>query len=221
MIELSQVSKAHGTRAVLDRFDLKIHEGECVVLSGPSGCGKTTILRLIAGFIAPDHGSVSVNASLASHDGRILLPPEKRALGYVFQDLALWPHMTVFENIEFPLKAQGVSPDMRASRVGEMMSLVELDPFGKTYPSSLSGGEQQRVAIARALIARPAAVLMDEPLSNLDEDLRRTLCDRILALHEKLAFALVYVTHNRDEIKQLNGRTISLGSSKSKAKAEL
>jgi iron(III) transport system ATP-binding protein len=221
MIELSQVTIAHGTRLVLDKLDIKLDSGERVVLSGPSGCGKTTTLRLIAGFIAPDQGSVFVNEQLASRDGRILVPPEKRALGYVFQDLALWPHMTVFENIAFPLRAQGVSREVRSARVGEMMSLVQLESFGKAYPSSLSGGEQQRVAIARALIAQPAALLMDEPLSNLDEDLRRSLCDRILNLHEKLAFALVYVTHNRDEIQQLNGRTIVLGNSKAKPNAEL
>ncbi len=162
MIELAQVTKAHGTRVVLDAFDLVIGKGERVVLSGPSGCGKTTILRLVAGFLTPDQGSIWINAQLASRDGRILIPPEKRALGYVFQDLALWPHMTVFDNIAFPLQAQGVPR---------------------------------------------------EPLSNLDEDLRRSLCDRILELHKKLAFTLVYVTHSGDEIRQLDARTIQLGKS--------
>ncbi len=221
MIELAQVTKAHGTRLILDGLDLKISARERVVLSGPSGCGKTTILRLIAGFIAPDQGSVSVNSQLASRDGRILVPPEMRALGYVFQDLALWPHMTVFENVEFPLKAQGVSREERTRRVGVMMSMVQLDSFGSAYPSNLSGGEQQRVAIARALIAQPAVLLMDEPLSNLDEDLRRSLCDRILDLHKKLAFALVFVTHSREEIRQLDGRTILLGNSKTRNDTEL
>jgi len=178
-------------------------------------------LRLIAGFIAPDQGNVSINGNLASSDGRILVLPEKRELGYVFQDLALWPHMTVFENVEFPLKAKSLSLDERRSRVADMMSLVQLDAFGRLYPSSLSGGEQQRVAIARALVARPAALLMDEPLSNLDDGLRKTLCDQILDLHEKLAFALVYVTHSQDEIRQLGGRTVLLGNSKAKPDAEL
>lgn len=214
MIELSQVTIAHGTRLVLDKLDVNIDTGERVVLSGPSGCGKTTILRLIAGFIAPDQGSVSINEQLASREGRILVPPEKRALGYVFQDLALWPHMTVFENIEFPLKAQRVSREERSGRTGEMMSLVQLNSFGEAYPSSLSGGEQQRVAIARALIANPTALLMDEPLSNLDEELRTSICDRIFELHKKLAFTLVYVTHRRDEIRQLDARTIQLRGSK-------
>jgi iron(III) transport system ATP-binding protein len=211
MIELSQVTKAYGTRVVLDAFDLVINAGERVVLAGPSGCGKTTVLRVIAGFIPPDRGRVSLNAKLASRDRQILIPPEERSLGYVFQDLALWPHMTVFENIEFPLKAQGLPREQRSVRVGEMMSLVQLNSFGEAHPSTLSGGEQQRVAIARALIARPTALLMDEPLSNLDEDLRTSLCDRILELHKQLAFTLVYVTHSRDEIRQLDARSIWLG----------
>jgi ABC-type Fe3+/spermidine/putrescine transport system ATPase subunit len=221
MIEFAKVTKSHGSRLVLDAFDLNVGAGERVVLSGPSGCGKTTILRLIAGFIAPDAGRVSLAGKVASQDGRILVPPERRALGYVFQDLALWPHMSVFENVEFPLKVQGLSSEERSHRVGAMLSMVQLDSLGKAYPSTLSGGEQQRVAIARALIARPAALLMDEPLSNLDDGLRKALCDRILALHQKLAFALVYVTHSRDEIRQLDARTVLLGGSKAKPDADL
>ncbi|MBI2685548.1 MAG: ABC transporter ATP-binding protein [Acidobacteria bacterium] len=221
MIELAQVTKSHGLRLVLDGFDLTIRSGERVVLSGPSGCGKTTVLRLIAGLLAPDQGTVSLNGQLASRDGRILIPPERRAIGYVFQDLALWPHLTVLENVEFPLKARGVDQKARSSQVSEMLSLVQLQSFAQAYPSSLSGGEQQRVAIARALVARPSFVLMDEPLSNLDEDLRTSLGNCILDLHKRLAFALVYVTHNRDEILQFDGRTIWLGKSKPKANAEL
>lgn len=211
MIEFTQVSKAHGARLVLQDFNLKVDPGERVILHGPSGCGKTTILRLIAGFLAPDRGAISLSGQIASRDGRILLPPEERALGYVFQDLALWPHMTVEENIEFPLKGRRIARRERLDRVQEMLAMVQLEAFGKAYPSSLSGGEQQRVAIARALVAHPSAVLMDEPLSNLDEDLRTSLCDRILELHRRLGFALVYVTHGRDEIRRMEGRSVALG----------
>lgn len=221
MIELKNVSKSHGSRMVLQDFNLAIIQGERVVIHGPSGCGKTTILRLIAGFLSPDQGLISLNNQVASRDGQILLPPEQRSLGYVFQDLALWPHMTVFENIEFPLKAQGIAKPERSNRVGEMLALVQLASFGHAFPSSLSGGEQQRVAIARALIARPNAVLMDEPLSNLDDDLRISLCGSILDLQHQLGFALVYVTHSREEIRQLNGRTILLADSKPKPHTEL
>lgn len=221
MIEFKNVQKTNGGRKVLHDFNLTVDAGERVVIHGPSGSGKTTILRLIAGFLAPDAGTISLNGQVASGDGRIFLSPEERALGYVFQDLALWPHMTVFENIEFPLKMQGLGSQALADRVKEMLLLVQLESFGKTYPSNLSGGEQQRVAIARALIARPNAVLMDEPLSNLDEDLRVSLCGSILDLQQKMGFTLVYVTHNLDEIRQLDGRNIFLAASKPKATTAL
>lgn len=210
MIEFANVTKAHGSRIVLHHFNLAVTRGERIVIHGPSGSGKSTLLRLIAGFVAPDQGDISLNGQVVSSDGRVLVPPEKRALGYVFQDLALWPHMTVFENIEFPLKVQGVERRERADRVKETLSLVHLDSFGPAYPSKLSGGEQQRVAIARAIIARPSAILMDEPLSNLDEDLRVSLCGSILDLHRLLGFTLCYVTHSRDEIRQLDGRCVQL-----------
>ena len=219
MIELAQVTKAFGARIVLNAIDLAIGRGERVVLSGPSGCGKSTILRIIAGFLAPDTGSISLASQLAARDGRILIPPERRAIGYVFQDLALWPHMTVFENIEFPLKVRGIGRPERCERVRDMMSSVQLGPFAEAFPSSLSGGEQQRVAIARALIGEPAVVLMDEPLSSLDEKLRESLLNLILDLHKERAFTLVYVTHNCNEILQFGGRTISLGRSEPKAGA--
>ena len=214
MIELAGVWKAQGGKPVLRNFSLKVDPGGRVVLFGASGSGKTTILRLIAGFIAPDQGSISLDGALASRNHEILLPPESRGLGYVFQDLALWPHMTVFENVEFALKVRGVPHQERRDRAGQMLALVELDSLRARYPAKLSGGEQQRVAIARALIAQPRAVLMDEPLSNLDNGLRASLCNRILDLQSRLGFALVYVTHDRDEIRMLEGRVVLLEGTK-------
>ena len=211
MIELSGVNQAHAGKPVLQDFSLQVSPRERVALFGVSGSGKTTILRLIAGFLAPDRGSVSLAGQLASRDGKVLLPPERRGLGFVFQDLALWPHLSVFENVEFALKVNGVALPERRDRVSQMLSLVELEAFPGTYPARLSGGEQQRVAIARALIAQPQAVLMDEPLSNLDDELRVSLCRRILDLQTRLGFALVYVTHRRDEIRMLDARVVPLG----------
>jgi len=210
MIELSNVGKAQDGKPILETFNLKVKPGERVILFGPSGSGKTTILRLIAGFLAPDRGAVSLNGQVASKDGRVMVPPHERGLGFVFQDLALWPHMTVFENVEFALKVQRVNQAQRVERVEAMLALVQLSSFKTTYPAKLSGGEQQRVAIARALIAEPSTVLMDEPLSNLDEDLRTSLCTGILEFQARFGFTLVYVTHNRDEIRMLDGRVVQL-----------
>ncbi|MEQ1945964.1 MAG: ABC transporter ATP-binding protein [Bryobacteraceae bacterium] len=210
MIEFAGVSKAFESKPVLSAFNLKIDQGERVVLQGPSGCGKTTILRLIAGFLAPDQGSILIRGKIAASNARICIEPEKRGLGYVFQDLALWPHMTVFENIEFPLKAQSVSAAERRQRVAEMLGRVDLDGLGDSYPTRLSGGQQQRVALARALINRPTVILMDEPLSNLDEELQAALTDQILRLHTEFAFTLVYVTHSKEEKRRLATRSILL-----------
>lgn len=201
---------AFENKPVLTGLNLEIGQGERVVLHGPSGCGKTTVLRLIAGFLAPDHGSISVNGALASRGGRILLQPEKRDLGYVFQDLALWPHMTVHENVEFPLKVQGASAPARRERVTEILKKVELNESYDSYPTRLSGGQQQRVALARAVVSRPAVILMDEPLSNLDEQLQSTLTAQLLRLHAEFGFTLIYVTHNQKEKTRLATRSILL-----------
>ena len=193
-IELKNVCKDYGAHPVLTDINLTIQKAERVVLHGPSGCGKTTILRLIAGFLTPDRGSVSIDGNVAALDGKTLVTPERRGLGMVFQDLALWPHLTVFENLEFALKAQGLAREMRHERIEKLLRLVKLDGSAKAYPSKLSGGQQQRVAIARSLVAQPVALLMDEPLSNLDDELKDELCGQILSLHAELGFTLVYVT---------------------------
>ena len=212
MIELMDVGKSFGGRTILNGFNLTIQSGERVVLFGRSGSGKTTVLRLIAGLTVPDMGIVAINGATASRDGQILVPPEGRGLGYVFQDLALWPHMTVLENVEFPLKAKGVPARERQTRIREVLALVGLEAFGERFPANLSGGEQQRVAICRALVGRPETVLMDEPLASLDEELRGSLCEHVVRLHRRLGFALVYVTHNRGEALAVGDRIVDLSS---------
>ena len=215
-IELLHVDKFYGSRPALSDFSLNVETGERVVIHGPSGCGKTTVLRLIAGFAAPDRGSVRIGGKVVAQGTKILIDPEHRNLGMVFQDLALWPHLPVRGNLEFALKAQGLRRDIREKRIQEMLARVRLDGFEDSYPTRLSGGQQQRVAVARALVSQPLALLMDEPLSNLDDDLKEELLDHILELHAQLGFTLIYVTHSRQEIERLAARVIRMPTCPSK-----
>ena len=199
IIELHSVAKFYNGDIALDQCSLEVRRGDRLVILGPSGCGKTTILRLIAGFIAPDSGKIVLNGLEVSVNKKILLPPEKRNIGMVFQDLALWPHLTVSGNLAFGLKARGVAKNERQSRISEMLQLVGLEGFENRKPAELSGGQQQRVALARALILQPEVLLMDEPLSGLDHDLNVRLRSEVVRLQEKLGFTLLYVTHDREE----------------------
>jgi iron(III) transport system ATP-binding protein len=210
MIEMRGVSKDYNGRRVLDNVSLEVRTGERVVLFGPSGCGKSTVLHLIAGLTLLDAGEILIDEELVAMAHRNLREPEQRGVGMVFQDLALWPHMTVAQNLEFGLRAKGVPREQRAQRVGEMVDLVRLGDYLNARPAELSGGQQQRVALARALVLAPRIVLMDEALSTLDEELNMQLRQEILRLHGDLGFTLVYVTHSRDEAKELGSRTIFL-----------
>jgi iron(III) transport system ATP-binding protein len=213
-IEFKDVSKRYSDRPVVGGLSFSIGEGERVVLHGPSGCGKTTVLRLVAGFLAPDAGQVLVGGQLVASECAVRIAPEHRHLGMVFQDLALWPHLTVAQNLDFALKAQRLASEIRRQRITDMLARVHLDGSADVYPTHLSGGQQQRVAIARALVAQPLAVLMDEPLSNLDDELRDELCGQILDLHAQLGFTLVYVTHSKEEMRRIGTRTIRLREGK-------
>ncbi len=208
LLELQGVAKVYGPRKALDGFSLEVRERERVALLGPSGCGKTTALRILAGFEAPDAGRVLVRGSVVAEQGRILVPPERRDLGMVFQDLALWPHLTVRGNLEFGLRAQGVPRPERETRIKQMLARVELLEYADAKPGTLSGGQQQRVALARALVLRPRALLMDEPLSSLDEELNLKLRDEILQLQGEFGLALLYVTHDREEAFVLADRIV-------------
>ena len=209
-LEFDHVSKSYGNRTVLSYLSFQIEDGERITIQGPSGCGKTTVLRLLAGFLAPDEGTVRIASREVAAHGKILVEPERRNLGMVFQDLALWPHLTVYQNLEFALKAQGLSEEIRKERIAEVLARVRLEDSSGAYPGRLSGGQQQRVAIARALVAQPLALLMDEPLSNLDDDLKDELCGHILDLHSQLGFTLVYVTHSKEEMRRIGTRAILL-----------
>jgi iron(III) transport system ATP-binding protein len=209
-IEFDVVSKRYGERSVLSNVSFQFDQGERIVIFGPSGCGKTTVLRLLAGFVAPDGGAIRIGGEEVAANGRIRVGPESRNVGMVFQDLALWPHLTVYQNLEFPLKAQRVGAEIRKRRIDDMLDRVRLGDFAGVYPAQLSGGQQQRVAIARALIAQPLALLMDEPLSSLDDELRYELCDHLLDLHAQVGFTPVYITHNKEEARKVGTRTIDL-----------
>ena len=208
LVALQSVSKHYGPQPVLQQVSFAIEPGERVVVLGPSGCGKTTVLRLIAGFEAPDAGQLLLAGRTVSGPGRILVPPEARNVGMVFQDLALWPHLTVHGNLEFGLKARHVPRAERERRIHEMLERVGLSGIEARRPAELSGGQQQRVALARALVLAPRVLLMDEPLSSLDLDLNLRLRQEILALHEALGFTLLYVTHDRDEAFDIASRVI-------------
>ena len=220
LLELDSVHLAYGERVAVDGVSLTINEGERIVILGPSGCGKTTVLRLLAGLAVPDRGRVLISGRLAAAEGRLLIEPEQRGLGMVFQDLALWPHLSVTGNLDLGLRARGVPRAERKPRVKSMLELVELTELAAAKPGELSGGQQQRVALARALVLEPRALLMDEPLSNLDLELNRRLQEEILALQARLGFTLVYVTHDRDEafglatriVLMSHGRVVSDGS---------
>ncbi|WP_148255348.1 ABC transporter ATP-binding protein [Aidingimonas lacisalsi] len=180
--------------------DLDLQSGEFLALLGPSGCGKTTLLRIIAGLMAPNRGRVAIGGMHAA-DGSVgySLPPERRDIGMVYQDYALWPHLTVAGNVAFPLEVRGVGRSERRRRVAEVLDLVGLTALAERSPGTLSGGQQQRVALARALVARPGIVLFDEPLSNLDRELRETLADEIADTVRRMGVTAVYVTHDQTE----------------------
>ena len=209
-LEWYGVSKRYGTRVALQAFSLAVAAGERVALLGPSGCGKTTALRMLAGFEAPDSGAVRIDARTVSENGRVLVAPEDRGLGMVFQDLALWPHLSVRGNLEFGLKARRVPAAERERRIGEVLALVRLESELALRPAELSGGQQQRAALARALVGEPHALLLDEPLSSLDPELRSELRAEIRALQARLGFTLILVTHDREDAAELCSRVVMM-----------
>lgn len=208
IIEFNSVSKSYNDQVVVRDFSLAIEKGERVVILGPSGCGKSTVLRLLAGFIPPESGGIRIEGEVVAADGRIVKEPEERHLGMVFQDLALWPHLTVKGNLEFGLKAKHVPPKEREEQIREVLRLVEIENYIHSRPGELSGGQQQRVALARALVLRPKALLMDEPLSDLDLELNIRLRREILRLQKEIGFTLLYVTHDREEAFDVGTRVV-------------
>jgi iron(III) transport system ATP-binding protein len=198
VLELESLTKRFGRAAAVDDLSLTIDHGLLVCLLGPSGCGKTTTLRLIAGFIDPDAGSIRVGGRTISAPGRSQ-PPERRNMSMIFQSYALWPHMTIFDNIAYGLTLRRVGKAELARRVAAILEATHLAEFAGRYPSELSGGQQQRVALARALVVEPETLLLDEPLSNLDANLREEMRFEIRRLHDAYKYTTVYVTHDQAE----------------------
>ncbi len=201
MIEFRDVTKRYGTLVANDHVSFTVERGEMLTLLGPSGCGKTTALRCLTGYSRPDEGRIFI-------DGRDVtnLPTYKRNLGMVFQNFALFPHMTAFGNVEFPLKVRSVRPDERRTRAEAALRMVRLDKLAARYPRQMSGGQQQRVGLARALAYEPTVLLLDEPLSNLDAKLREEMRFEIKELQKRFGITAVYVTHDQSEALALSDR---------------
>ena len=200
-LTLDRLSKNYGCLAAVDDVSLDVNSGECIALLGPSGCGKTTMLRLVAGFITPDAGGISLEGRRIERE-----PPYRRQIGMVFQNYALFPHMSVAGNIVFGLEMRGVAAAERRTRVAEALDMVGLADYAARYPAQLSGGQQQRVALARALVTRPSLLLLDEPLSNLDAWLRVEMRQEIGRLRKSLGITTLFVTHDQEEALALADR---------------
>ena len=200
---LDGVSKSYGTTHALIDMNLSVQRGEFISLLGPSGCGKTTTLQALAGFVPVTSGRIVL-------DGRDItrVPPNQRGLGIVFQSYALFPHMTVAQNVAFGLEMRGVAAPQRAQRVARMLELVHLEPLGERYPRELSGGQRQRVAVARALVFEPPVLLLDEPLSNLDAKLREAMQFELRRIQRKLGTTTIMVTHDQAEALSISDRVV-------------
>ena len=205
VLELREVHKRFGTTAAVDGVSLSVEPGEVFTLLGPSGCGKSTTLRMVAGLEEPDAGEVLLDGRLIA-SSKFSLAPEKRNLGMVFQSYAIWPHMTVFDNIAFPLQLRRLPKSVIHERVERVLDLVGLHDLGKRGATDLSGGQQQRVALARAIVYEPKLLLLDEPLSNLDAKLREYMRIELRALQRRLGIAVLFVTHDQAEAMVLSDR---------------
>ena len=195
---LTDVSRRFGSVTAVDRFSLTLPPGEFVSLLGPSGCGKTTTLRMIAGFLDPSEGTIAMDGRTISSPGSTL-PPEKRNMSMIFQSYAIWPNMTVAENVAFGLEVRRLGRAEIQAKVAKILDVVQMGHLGARYPQELSGGQQQRVALARAIVVQPAVLLLDEPLSNLDANLREEMRYEIRRLHDEFHITTVYVTHDQAE----------------------
>ncbi|MEA4882715.1 MAG: ABC transporter ATP-binding protein [Clostridia bacterium] len=206
-VRLQNISKEYGKRAVISNLSVAIRDGECFTLLGPSGCGKTVILRLIAGFERPSTGEIQIGNRLVASAARgMSLPPEERGIGVVFQDYAVWPHKTVLQNVIYPLQIQRLPKAEAMPKSMEAISTVGLRGMENRLPYQLSGGQQQRVALARALVSRPGIMLLDEPLNNLDANLREDMRFEIKELQRNTGVTILYVTHDQEVALALSDR---------------
>ena len=210
MIALQNAAKRYGDKPLFENLDFVITHGEKAIFSAPSGSGKSTLLRIIAGLENLDRGALFIDKTLATKSKSIIIPPYKRSITMVFQEPTLWPHMSVGENVAFGLKMQKLPKTEQKKRVEAMLRRVGLPEFDNRQVTTLSGGEKQRVSLARALIVHPKRVLMDEPLSSLDEASKKELLEMIVALQKELGFTLLYVTHNLKEAEFIGGKQLTL-----------
>lgn len=204
-LKIENIKKSFGTQQVLKGLSFEVKEGEFFFLLGSSGCGKSTLLRIISGLCDPDEGRIFFDGEDVT-----TLPAEKRGVGLVFQNYALWPHMTVYDNIAFGLQVRKLKKDEIAKKVAKVLQDVRLEGLEKRYPAELSGGQQQRVALARALVVEPKLVLLDEPLSNLDANLRLEMRSELRRIHRELGLTMIYVTHDQKEALSLADRVALL-----------
>src|SRR5512137_972468 len=206
-LHLENITKRYGKLKAVDNLSLEVQEGELLTLLGPSGCGKTTVLRCVSGFVRPDDGQIYLG------DRKITeIPTEKRGIGLVFQKYALWPHMTVFDNLAFGLEIKKLTKDVIRQKVEGALALIQLGGLGGRFPRQLSGGQQQRVALARALVLEPDILLLDEPLSNLDALLREQMRFEIAQIHKRLGITTMYVTHDQTEAMVISDRIVVLSN---------
>ena len=210
LLSLTNVTKRFASHQAVDSVSLEAVAGDAIVILGPSGCGKTTLLRLIAGLEVPDNGEIWLGGAQAAGAGRSMIPAHERGIGFVFQDLALWPHLTVQRNLNFVLESVKVPRADRAARSLEALKLVRIEQLSSRYPHQLSGGEQQRVALARALVGQPRVLLLDEPFSSLDPELRDALRRELARLQRTLHVTTVYVTHDQGDAAILADRVIEM-----------
>ena len=204
-LKIENIKKSFGTQQVLKGLSFEVEKGEFFFLLGSSGCGKSTLLRIISGLCDPDEGRIFFDGEDVT-----TLPAEKRGVGLVFQNYALWPHMTVYDNIAFGLQVRKLKKDEIAKKVAKVLQDVRLEGLEKRYPAELSGGQQQRVALARALVVEPKLVLLDEPLSNLDANLRLEMRSELRRIHRELGLTMIYVTHDQKEALSLADRVALL-----------
>ena len=204
---LSNLGKSFGSSVAVQDVTLSLEEGEFVSLLGPSGCGKTTILRMIAGFIRPNAGTIAMNGVVLSSATHVV-PPEKRGMSMIFQSYAIWPNMTVSQNVAFGLEMRRLPASELKRKLDQVLEVVQLAPLRDRYPAELSGGQQQRVALARAIVIEPEILLMDEPLSNLDANLREEMRSEIRRLHDEFRITTVYVTHDQAEAMTTSDRIV-------------
>jgi ABC-type Fe3+/spermidine/putrescine transport system ATPase subunit len=210
LISLNAVTKRFGQHDAVSHVTLEIAQSEALVILGPSGCGKTTLLRLIAGLEVPDEGEIQLAGRCVARGRRSVVPAHERGIGFVFQDLALWPHLTVQQQLDFVLASARVPRQERPHRIAEALNRVRIESFAARYPHELSGGEQQRAALARALVGQPRLLLLDEPLSSLDTELRASVRADLAELQRSLHVTAIYVTHDRDDAVVLANRIVQM-----------